>query len=173
MCRFIRKKRRIYSTNPQRMSLFKDSQWDTVNRTNTAEKSNKPGAFINNHLENLISNDENCCSGSIPVGCKGRTGALVVCGHGCVAELSRQSPHTHHCSTQLGKSRAGGQNKNAYDIVHCTFCMYILLSSVHLNICELHMSIQVSIVGKATNLPSQEQFCHDIQYNAVYLSFIF
>lgn len=66
-----------------------------------------------NHLEYLISNDENGCSGSFPIGSRGRTGAPVVCGHGCFAEMNRQSPQPHHWSTQHGKSRAGRQKRNA------------------------------------------------------------
>lgn len=66
-----------------------------------------------NHLEYLISNNENGCSWG--TGCRGRTGALVVCRHSCFAELSCQSPHTHQFSTQLRKSKAGRQRLNTLD----------------------------------------------------------
>lgn len=106
------------------------------------------------HLEYLISNNENGCSGSIPVGCRGRTR-----GHGCFAELSCQSPHTHHCSTQLRKA----QPRKHCSLSNCPSFEHLLLSNVHLDICELQTSVSAvkkkkKKVNKAKHFYKVENF---------------
>lgn len=122
-----------------------------------------------NHLEYLISTNENGCSGGFPVSCRGRIGALVERGHVCFTELSRQSPHTHHSSTQHGNSTARRHKKNAIHTIHeafalsaYTFCSQVLIWTSELHIIHLfsraeQYSCQITIEKQFWEIGNQ--FC--------------